>query len=896
MNSRFYQISKKPKSSIFSAKYYNSVVTLENPSNFTANTEAYRSIDIDPYQIFASLNKSKAITVKDAKILHAHLTKSSIFYSAVFLTNSLVSWYLKLTAINDAVQLFDEMPSPNSISWNTMIAGHNNNLLYGDAWKYFCRMRSVGYESNQFTYGSVISACNGLGSILYGKLVYSLTLKDGFFSNGYVRSGLIDLFAKNGVFEDAFRLFNDWLYEENVVVWNSMINGAVKNGDHERAIELLHQMRECAVIPNSITFSGALGACIALENDDMGKRIHGLVIKHGAETDVFIGTNISDLYSKCGHMDEATKNFFRMPVQNNVSWTTMISGYAQKRDVVSVIRLFDGMRKVGVEVNKYTLTSILSACAKSHIVDVAMQMHAWIVKSGLSTDSAVLASLITTYSKVGEQFLSELLHLEKVGDEDHGVWTAMISSFAQNRKLEKAMELFNKMLVNGLKPDNSSISCILSIIDCFLTGRQMHSYTLKTGLVSDVSVGSSLFTMYSKIGLVLESYEVFRQLPHKDVVSWSSMISGLVEHGYAHKSIELFREMLSEEIRPDQVTLTGVLTACSSLVVPLIGKEVHGYAFRAGFGGESYIGGALVNMYSKCGALDLARRVFDMITYKDKVMCSALISGYAHVGNIQEAFSVLHGMRVANLPVDSYTVSSILGSDALLKRTDIGIHLHTLVIKLGLESYASVGSSLVTMYSRYGSVNDCHKAFKQIAKPDLINWTTLIVSYAQHGKGEEALKFFEAMKNEGMKPDAVTFVGVLSACSHAGLVEQGYSYLSSMSKDYGIEPYLRHYACMVDILGRSGRLKEAESFINSMPIKPDALIWGTFLAACKLHGDVELGKLAARKVIDLQPSDSGALTSLSNMCADIGEWDEVEEIRGLMKGTSFSKEPGWSLV
>uniref|UniRef100_A0A803M161 Pentatricopeptide repeat-containing protein n=2 Tax=Chenopodium quinoa TaxID=63459 RepID=A0A803M161_CHEQI len=814
----------------------------------------------------------------------------------MFLSNSLLNWYMRLSAIDDAFQLFDEMPSPNFISWNVMISGCNNDLFYDYAWRYFCRMRSMGNGSNEYTYGSVISACSGLGSLLYGKMVYALTLKDGYFSNGYVRSGMIELFSKNSRFDDALRLFDDWPYEQNVVCWNNMINGAVKSGDHGRAIKLFHQMRWFAVIPNNITFSGALGACNALENDDMGKNIHALVIKHGAGQDVFVGTGISDLYSKCGLMDEAIKNFFRMPVQNVVSWTAMISGYVQKGDVVSAIKLFGEMRKVGVEVNKYTITSILSACAKSYVVDVAMQMHSWIIKSGLAADSAVIASMISTYSKAGEVHLSELLYLEQDNCDDECLWNVMISSFVQNKKIEEAINLFCRMLLNGSKPDNFAIGSMLSIIDCLYTGRQIHSYMLKSGLVFDLCVGSSLFTMYSKCGRLLESYEVFLQLPDRDIVSWASMISGFAEHGYPHKAIQLFREMLLAGSKPDQVTFMGVLTACSSLVTPLIGKEVHGYVFRAGLSRESFIGGALVNMYSKCGAQDLARRVFDMIPQKDQVMCSVLVSGYAQAGDIQEALSVLHGMLVANLQADSYTISSILGSDALLKMTDIGIQLHALILKIGLESDVSVGSSLITMYSKCGVVNDCRKAFDQIIKPDLISWTTMIVSYAQQGRSTEALKLYEAMTREGLEPDAVTFVGVLSACSHAGLVEEGYSHLSSMSKDYGIEPHLRHYSCMVDLLGRSGRLKEAESFIHSMPIKPDALIWATLLAACKLHGDVDIGRLAAKKVIELQPSNYGAYVSLSNMCADIGQWDEVEDIRNLMKRTRLSKEPGWSLV
>ncbi|XP_074277377.1 pentatricopeptide repeat-containing protein At1g74600, chloroplastic [Silene latifolia] len=870
-------------------------ININNSPNYTKNDGVFTN-HIDLHEILSSWNNSRVCTLKDAKTLHAHLIKLPSLSTDVFVVNSLIGWYLKLTAIDYAHKVFDGMPSPNDVTWNVMISGLNKNLLYNDAWGYFCRRWSMGYGSSQYTYGSVISACGGLGSVLYGKLIYSLTLKDGFFSNGYVRSGMIDLFAKNGSFEDAFRVFCDWPFEENVVCWNSIISGVVKSGDHGRAVELFDQMRRCQVFPNSFTFSGVLTACIALGDVAVGKKVHGLVIKHGAGHDVFVGTSISDLYSRCGAMDEATKNFLRMPVQNVVSWTSMISRYVQKNDVISAINLFREMRKLGFEVNKYTITSLLSACSKLQMIDLALQMHSWILKSHWLTDSAVRAALINTYSKLGEVCLAELLSLEKGDSEDVSVLTAMICSFVQSNKFEKAISLFRRILLTGLKPDNFSISSILSITNRLEKGRQMHSYVLKTGFIFDLLVGSSLFTMYSKCGQVLQSYEIFVQLPDKDIVSWGSMISGFAEHGYSDKAMQLFREMLAVRVRPDQVPLVGLLTACSSQGSLIKGKEVHGYAFRVGFSQERLIGGALVNMYAKCGALDSSRRVFDMVPKKDNVMCSALVSGYARNGNIRKALHVLRQMLLSDLPVDYYTLSSILGSHALLSRPDIGIQLHALVVKLGLQFEVSVGSALISMYSKTGAVKDCRNAFDEIVNPDLIGWTTMIVSYAQHGKGEDALKLYEAMQSQGVKPDIVTFVGVLSACSHTGLVGEGYYHLRSMSEIYGIEPGLCHYACMVDLLGRSGRLKEAESFINNMPVEPDGLIWGTLLAYCKLHGDVELGKIAAEKVFQLEPNESGAYVSLSNICADLGQWEEVEEIRKRMKGnrSRLSKEPGWS--
>ncbi|CAN7046776.1 unnamed protein product [Brassica oleracea var. botrytis] len=317
--------------------------------------------------------------------------------------------------------------------------------------------------------------------------------------------------------------------------------------------------------------------------------------------------------------------------------------------------------------------------------------------------------------------------------------------------------------------DDFQKPCVIIPSDGFI-----RELLLESGLVLDLTVGISLFTMYSKCGSLEESFSLFQEIPVKDNACWASMISGYNEYDYL-KEARLFGEMLSDGTCPDERA------------------QVHAY-----------------------------------------------------------------------------------------------------ITKIGLCTEPSVGSSLLTMYSKFGSIEDCCKAFNQINGPNLIAWTSLIASFAQHGKGTEALQMFNLMKQKGIKPDKVTFLGVLSACSHGGLAEEAYMHLNSMVEDYGMEPENRHYACMVDALGRSGRLTEAESFINNMPIKADTLVWGTLLAACRLHEDVELGKLAAKKAIELEPSDARAYVSLSNILAEVGEWEQVEETRKLMKGKGVEKEPGWS--
>lgn len=875
-------------------KFLSSIAIIENPSILQ---DGYGSENphLDPLELFKKRINSEKPTLRYTKSLHTHLLKSDTLHTNMFFANSLVDCYSKSADMSYALKVFEGIPQPNSISWNILISGYSRNFLPEETWRMFCRMHSLSFESNQFTYGSVLSACSAMRLPLYGKLVYALVTKNGFFSDAFVLVGMISLLCEHGDIGDALRLFGD-LSCDNEVCWNAVISGAVKNKENWIALDLFSQMHSGLISPNSFTFSSILTACAALEELDLGRAVQGLAIRSGAGDDLFVGTATIDLYAKCGRMDEAIEVFKCMPVHNVVCWTTVISGFVQNGDSISALNFFKKMRELREEVNNYTVTSVITSCADPAMLREAMQIHCWIYKSKFYADSTVKSSLVNMYSKIGEIEIAERVFKE-TGDLDHmGLWAVMVIALVQNGSSERAIDMFAKMFQEGLKPDKFCTSSVLSVVSSLNLGRQIHCYVVKAALVFDVSVGSSLFTMYSKCGNLVDSFKVFKQVSKKDNVSWASMISGFAEHGCGNQAIQLFRELLLQDIEFDEMAFTAVLAACSDAFYLNRGKEIHGHALRRGFGKNVMISSALLNMYCKCSSLNKARKVFDTLNVKDPISYSSLVSAYAQHGCIEEVIQVFHEMLMANIEVDSYTLSSIFRAASLINKVSLSTQLHSLVTKTGLASEASVGSSLVVMYSKCGSIHECRKAFNQIENPDLISWTAMIMSYAQHGQGVDALKVYELMKNFGVKPDAVTFVGVLSACSHNGLVEEGYFHLNSMVKDYEIEPGYEHYACMVDILGRSGRLKEAENFINNMPVKPDAFVWGTLLAACKTHGDVELGRLVARKVIELDPSDAGAYVALSNICANAGDWEEVTMIRHTMKGTGMKKDPGWSYV
>ncbi|PKU82964.1 pentatricopeptide repeat-containing protein At1g74600, chloroplastic-like [Dendrobium catenatum] len=802
--------------------------------------------------------------------------------------------------LQDALLVLDEIHHKDPILWNvsklsSALRTFNQSSQFDSTVRIFKIMRSAGLQPDQFAYANVILACTAMQKFNLGNLFLSLVMKVGFLTSGYVLSGLIDLFAKGGCFVKALDIFL-YGYSDNLVCWNAVIAGAVRNGESWIALKLFHQMVESLCMPNGFTFSSLLGACAAVGELDVGRTIHAWIVKFNQQDDIFVGTAAIDLYAKCGDMDAAVKMFLSMPARNVVSWTALISGFVLEEDGESTLKYFIEMLRNNIYINAYTITSVLFACAKCCMANISYQIHGLIFKSALYTDPAVNAALINLYGRIGNVQMSEKVFKEG-GMEVHLInWSAMISSLVQNQYFSRALELFLQMLCEDLKPDKSCISCILSIVDCIIFGEQLHSYIVKVGLVDDLLVCSSIFTMYSKCGSIGDSYELFGQMPDKDRVAWTSMISGFARHGNAKEAFQLFREMILEGIKPDDMALSAAFTACNSQIFLDKGKEIHGFSFRHGLSIATVIGSSTISMYSKCKDIESARRVFAYIQCKDQILWSSLISAYSTNNKSEEAILDFHRMTTTGLEIDHITCSSVLVACAQLFRPILGTQIHGQAIKAGLILHNSVASSLLTLYAKCGIISECRKLFDGIQNPDLTTWTTMIEGYARHGRAKEALETFDLMKNNGMKPDSVTFVSILSACSHNGLVNEGFFYFESMSSDYGIEPETRHYSCMVDLLGRAGRLKEAVDLIDRMPTEPGLLVWSTLLGACRVYGDEEIGGLAKKKVLDFESPDSGAHIAASNMSADIGDWEQVVRIRSSMKGFGMKKEPGWSAL
>lgn len=521
-------------------------------------------------------------------------------------------------------------------------------------------------------------------------------------------------------------------------------------------------------------------------------------------TDLFVANHIINLYCKSGYLDSAQRLFDAMPSRNLVSWTALISGYAQHGKGEDCLRLFSDML-VDYRPNEFAFASVLSSCSGSQ----GRQVHALTLKMSWYASAFVANALITMYSKGGgsENFFGDCIKeawavFKSMEFRNLISWNSMIAVFQFHGYGAQAMDLFIQMQHNGIGFDRATLLSILSslcgsndnnINVCSSFCLQLHCLTVKTALLSDVKVATALLKAYSDLeGGVDNCYRLFLETScHRDVVSWTSIITIFADRD-PEEALFLYTQLCQGDLAPDRYTFSIVLKACAGLMTERNASAVHTQVIKSGFENDTVLSNALIHAYARCPSISLSKQVFD-----------------------------------------------------------------------------------------------------EIGDRDIISWNSMLKAYALHGQAREALQLFSQMN---VQPDPTTFVALLFACSHAGLVDEGIEIFESMSKNYGIVPHLDHYACMVDILGRAGRVNEATKLISKMPMEPDSVIWSALLGSCRKYNKTELAKLAADKLKELAPGKSLGYVQMSNAFCSSGNFNEAGLVWKEMKGYGVRKEPGLSWI
>lgn len=509
------------------------------------------------------------------------------------------------------------------------------------------------------------------------------------------------------------------------------------------------------------------------------------------------------------------------------------------------------------------------------------------------------SALLNMYCKLG--LVQDARRVFDAMHERNSVsWAAMISGYAFGKRGVEAFELFNLMrdkdevgvnefVVTGVL---SAIS-LSEFVDC---GKQIHGLVEKNGLLCFVAVVNSLVSMYAKCENLVDALRMFELSSDKNSITWSAIITGYAQNDNSDEALRLFSTMQFGGIRPSEFTFVGALNACSNLSVLREGMQVHGYLLKLGYGFQIFIRSALVDMYAKCRSIDDARTEFDRLQEPDIVLWSSMIGGYVQNGENEEALSLYGRMEMESIMPNELTMASVLRACSNLAALEQGKQIHARTIKYGLALEIPIGSTLSTMYAKCGNLEDGSLVFRKMPVRDVVSWNSMISGLSQNGRGNEALELFEEMRSEGIEPDHVTFVNILSACSHMGLVERGWSYFNSMYSDHNIVPIVDHYACMVDILGRAGMLNKAKDFIESVPIDHGMCLWRILLGACRNYHNFRVGVYAGERLLELGSQESSAYVLLSNIYAALGQREDVERVMRTMRLRGVNKEPGCSWI
>ncbi|XP_021904317.1 pentatricopeptide repeat-containing protein At2g27610 [Carica papaya] len=700
---------------------------------------------------------------------------------------------------------------------------------------------------------------------------------------------------QNRLPSQAHNLFDE-SSQQDLGQYNRLLFDCSRNYRNQEAIKTFLGIRRLNLPINASTFSCVFKVCGSLFDEVVGRQVHCQCVKFGFMEDISVGTSLVDMYMKTNNADDGSRVFDEMGERNVVSWTSLLSGYAQSGLNHMVLELFSKMLIGGFEPNPFTLATVAGALAHEGMGEYGVQLHSIVIKKGFQATTEVCNSLINMYLKSRMVGDARAIFWSMV-DKNAVSWNGMIAGYATNGLDLEALKLFYLMRLDGVELTQSSFGPLIKMCGNLKElgfARQLHCKVLKDGFGFDQSIRTALMIAYCKCREMCDALKLFSMMQEvQNVVSSTAMITGYLQNGEKGEAVNLFRQVNREGIRPNHFTYSAVLTA-----VPIVSPfQIHAHVIKANYEKFPTVGTALLDAYVKLGNTKEAAKVFELIDEKDIVAWSALLSGYAQIGETEEAVKTFIRLLKEGIKPNEFTFSSVINACATpTAAVEQGKQFHACSIKSRLNNALCVSSALVTMYAKRGNIESANEVFGRQGERDLVSWNSMICGHAQHGHANKALSVFEEMRKQNMEMDGITFIGIITACAHAGLVVEGERYFTIMRKDHQIDAKMEHYSCMVDLYSRAGRLEKAMNIINEMPFPAGATVWRTILAACRIHLNLELGKYAAEKLISLQPQDSAGYVLLSNIYATAGKWQERAEVRKLMDKRKVKKEAGYSWI
>lgn len=696
------------------------------------------------------------------------------------------------------------------------------------------------------------------------------------------------------------------------------------------------QIKPEPICNNSNSKKGSLKSCKNLQEI---KQLHAHITKQGSLHSSSTLTKLIAKYSQVGALEsleygqkafEIFKGDGEYSNSNEIYlYNCLIKGNSVAGFFTEAILLYVEMMIEGVEPDNYTFPFVLSACAKSSRIFEGVQVHGSLMKMGFQDDIFISNSLIHFYGERGE--IDEAKRVfDKMHERNVVSWTSLISGCAKMDQPKEAVSLFFEMVKEGIQPNEvtmvSAISACAKLGDLDL-GNSVCAHIQESRLTFNAVMVNALVDMSMKCGDIEMAKQLFDDCTDRNLVLYNTILSNYVRLGKEKEALDMFCELLEQGPAPDRVTMLSAIAASAELGNLSFGRQCHAYVLRNGLESWDNIGNAIIDMYTKCCKQKWACRVFDRMSNKTIVSWNSLIAGFVRNGDVESAQSMFYEMPKRNLVswntmiralvqescfndaielfrimhnegvrADRVTMMSVASACGYLGALDIAKWTYTYVGKYGIQCDMRLSTALVDMFARCGDPQSAMEVFETMKERDVSAWTAAIGAMAMGGNGVRAVKLFYEMLRQGVKPDEVVFVGVLTACSHAGLVEQGMDIFRNMKGSHGITPQIVHYGCVVDLLGRAGLLDEALDIIKCMPMEPSDAIWGALLAACRIHKNEKMATHVVEILSESAKEKTGIQVLLSNIYASAGKWRDVANVRMHMKEKGIQKVPGSSSI
>ncbi|KAF9604552.1 hypothetical protein IFM89_007673 [Coptis chinensis] len=613
------------------------------------------------------------------------------------------------------------------------------------------------------------------------------------------------------------------------------------------------------------------------------------------QKNMFSNNTLISGYVKSGNLLEARKLFDQTKERNAVTWTIIMGGYARSNQVSQVFQLFDGMRLGGIEPDHITFTTVLSVINDYDRVKQAVQVHGLVVKFGYGSTLVVCNTLVDCYCKCCCLDLARRVFNEMV-ERDCVTYNALITGCVKDGGSEDAVRLFLEMQCMGLKPSDFTFAAVLSagveLWDLNL-GQQIHCFVVKMNFSWNVFVSNALLDFYSKQDMIMDASKLFNEMPEVDGVSYNVIITGYAWKGQYKASLDLFKELQRTGFDRKQYPFASMLRVAATLPNLQMGKQIHTQAIVTSALSEVQVENSLIDMYAKCGSIEDAKMIFGN---GNTVSWTAMISSYVQKGLHEEGLKLFSEMRRDGVSMDQATFACVLRSAGIVASLGFGKQLHAFIIRLGFISNVFAGSALLDFYANCGSIKDAIQTFNEMPDRNVVSWNAMIGAHARNGDGNATMRSFSEMVQSDFQPDSVTFLSILSACSHCGLVKEGLQYFKAMTHTYKVDPRREHYSCMIDLLGRGGWFDELENFMVQMPFEPDEVMWSSVLHSCKIHGNQELAQKSADRLFNMELRDAGPYVMMSNIFAAAGKWDDVGRVKKSMRERGVKKVPAHSWV